>query len=179
MFYLSQPQSKDMMLNTSCLRNVKEQNKMHTAINQQKLLRKEIIINAPFPTKACGHIEQTFLIDEYKDDLHARIIAIKDKELYIHISLDLLGLKEKICQKIKDIVTDIYGDVHVIVSTTHTHYGNDVEDDRSRRCGQKRILRLCVDLDFCRLCALGVDAQLLACEQPGRTYYDRQRTKCT
>ena len=113
-----------------------------------ELARKEIIINAPFPTKACGHIEQTFLIDEYKDDLHARIIAIKDKELYIHISLDLLGLKEKICQKIKDIVTDIYGDAHVIVSTTHTHYGNDVEDDRYITYLLELLSKELRDLDF-------------------------------
>ena len=91
----------------------------------------ETVINAPFPTKACGHIEQDFLIDTYKDDLYLRIFGLEeDDKLFLHLSFDLLGLKENICNKITESAQSIFKNkrVHCVVSCTHTHYGNDINN---------------------------------------------------
>ena len=53
----------------------------------------QININAPFPTKQCGHMSQTALINTYQDDLHARCLYLEDdKQIIMHVSFDLLAV---------------------------------------------------------------------------------------
>lgn len=92
-----------------------------------KLALKKFKINAPFPTTQCGHMTQTFLVDEFKDDLFGRIASISDNEqVYIHIVFDLLGLKETFQNRIKDHLSKtMKTPFTLVVSSTHTHYAHD------------------------------------------------------
>ncbi|MDO4198096.1 MAG: hypothetical protein Q4D13_03770 [Erysipelotrichaceae bacterium] len=93
----------------------------------------KICINAPFPTTQCGHSSQTELIYEFKDNLYARIIGFKDKDDFIiHISLDLLSIKTDFRELLQDKLRTYYSNdnLHLITSTTHTHYANSVRESR-------------------------------------------------
>ena len=94
---------------------------------------KKINIEAPFPTTQCGHSCQTYLVDEYRDHLYARVTALKDDNNWIiHYSFDLLAFDQKSRHLIQDYLRQYYQDdnIHVITSTTHTHYANSVRDDK-------------------------------------------------
>lgn len=63
---------------------------------------KKICINAPFPTTQYGHIVQTYLVTEFKDNLYTRVYAFKDDNTWlIHASCDLIDLHEDIRNKIQ------------------------------------------------------------------------------
>lgn len=87
-----------------------------------------ITINAPFPTKQCGHLSQTQLLDTFYDDLHARYLYLEDDhQIIIHLSLDLLACDLAFRNLLQDAFQKIYAKpLHLITSTTHTHYANDV-----------------------------------------------------
>lgn len=94
---------------------------------------KTVNINAPFETKQCGHLSQTQYLNVFKDDLNARIVSFKDdNETIIHISLDLLcfdlKLKEHLQSRLRELLNDY--NLYVITSATHTHYANDIRDDK-------------------------------------------------
>ena len=85
-------------------------------------------INAPFPTKQCGHMSQTTLIHTYQDDLHARCLYLEDDEqIIMHISFDLLAVDLAFRNLLQDTLQKAYAKpLHLITSATHTHYANDV-----------------------------------------------------
>ena len=92
---------------------------------------KKINIEAPFPTTQCGHSCQTTMLSTFKDHLYARVFSFKDDNNWlIHLSMDLLAftveyrnlLQEKIRKRLNN------QNIHLITSTTHTHYANNVRD---------------------------------------------------
>jgi len=93
---------------------------------------KKINIESPFPTTQCGHASQTYLLDTYHDHLYARVTGLKDENNWIiHISFDLLAFDLKHRNDLQNYLKDYYkSDIHLITSTTHTHYANSVRDDK-------------------------------------------------
>lgn len=92
---------------------------------------KRFSIKAPFATRQCGHLSQTELISTYHDDIMGRAIYIEDNGVKIlHLSLDLLAFGEKQRHELEDYLKVHFGDIHLITSATHTHYANDVRDER-------------------------------------------------
>ena len=92
---------------------------------------KKINIEAPFPTKQCGHSCQTYLVDTYKDHLYARVIGLQENEKFIiHLSLDLLAFDYKYKNELEIKLRQYYknNNLHLITSATHTHYANSVRD---------------------------------------------------
>lgn len=85
-------------------------------------------INAPFPTKQCGHMSQTTLIDTYQDDLQARCLYLEDdQQIIMHLSFDLLAVDLAFRNLLQETLQKEYPKpLHLITSATHTHYGNDV-----------------------------------------------------
>ena len=93
---------------------------------------KKISIEAPFPTTQCGHSCQTYLVDTFKDHTYARALGIKDDNNWIiHLSMDLLAFDLHHRNKLQDKLREFYKDdnLHLITSTTHTHYANSVRTD--------------------------------------------------
>ena len=88
----------------------------------------QININAPFPTKQCGHMSQTALINTYQDDLHARCLYLEDdKQIIMHVSFDLLAVDLAFRNLLQATLQKEYTKpLHLITSATHTHYANDV-----------------------------------------------------
>lgn len=94
---------------------------------------KKVNIIAPFPTTQCGHSCQTQLISEVHDICYARIIAIKEGDNWIiHYSMDLLAFDQAHRHELQDRLRKHFNDnnLHVLTSTTHTHYANSVRDDK-------------------------------------------------
>ena len=85
-------------------------------------------INAPFPTKQCGHMSQTTLINTYQDDLQARCLYLEDDEqIIMHLSFDLLAVDLAFRNLLQETIQKNYNKpLHLITSATHTHYANDV-----------------------------------------------------
>lgn len=93
---------------------------------------KKISIEAPFPTTQCGHSCQTFLVDTFKDHLYGRALGFKDDNNWIiHLSMDLLGFDLDSRNELQNRLREYYKDenLHLITSTTHTHYANSVRTD--------------------------------------------------
>lgn len=93
---------------------------------------KKISIEAPFPTTQCGHSCQTFLVDTFEDHLYARVLGFKDDNNWIiHVSMDLLAFDLDHRNELQDKLREYYKDnnLHLITSTTHTHYANSVRTD--------------------------------------------------
>lgn len=92
----------------------------------------QLCINAPWPIKQAGFAQQTELIDNYHDDVHARIFGFEDDSRIIYlISCDNLGLP----QIVHDTVTAELNKtskkpVSVAISATHTHFAPNPRDDR-------------------------------------------------
>ena len=94
---------------------------------------KKINIEAPFPTRQCGHSCQTYELSEFHDHLFARAIGFKDENNFIiHLSMDLLAFDLKHRNLLQDYLRNYYHDdnLHLITSTTHTHYANDVRNEK-------------------------------------------------
>lgn len=92
---------------------------------------KKINIESPTPTTQCGHIQQTYLLNEYHDHLFCRALGIKDdKNWVIHLSFDLLCFRVDMRNEIQDYIRNFYNNqnIHLITSSTHTHYANDPGD---------------------------------------------------
>lgn len=79
-----------------------------------------ININAPFPCHQAGFIQQTYDVNEYNDDLYARIAYFDDgNHKVIHISCDNLGLPISI----QNELNDYFKNTDITISCTHTHFG--------------------------------------------------------
>ncbi len=92
---------------------------------------KKIDIAAPFPTRQCGHSSQTEKLFTYHDPLYARVTAFQEDDCWIiHLSLDLLAFDLGSRNELQEHFRNHYrcDKLHVITSTTHTHYANDVRD---------------------------------------------------
>ena len=93
---------------------------------------KKIDICSPFPTRQCGHASQIEELFDYHDPLYARVTSFRDeKNWIIHYSLDLLAFDLKRRNELQDYLREYYrnDDIHVITSTTHTHYANDARNE--------------------------------------------------
>ena len=93
---------------------------------------KKININAPFPTTQCGHSCQTYLVNEFKDDLFCRVVGFKDQDKWIlHLSMDLLAFNSDCRLKLQQEIRKAYNNnnIDLITSATHTHYANSVRND--------------------------------------------------
>lgn len=93
---------------------------------------KKINIEAPFPTTQCGHSSQTTKLTTFHDHLYARVLSFKDDNNWIiHYSMDLLAFDLKHRDILEDEFRKYFNDnnIHVITSTTHTHYANSVRDN--------------------------------------------------
>ena len=93
----------------------------------------KINIQAPFPTTQCGHSCQTYELTEFHDPLYARVIGLKDEEnWFIHFSFDLLAFSLEKRNELEKYFREYYKDdrIHVLTSSTHTHYANNIRDDR-------------------------------------------------
>lgn len=91
----------------------------------------KICINAPFATCSEGHIQQTFLINEHKDDLYARAYSfINDDIWFINVSCDLIGVPAKTRDLIQEELRRYYNrkDLIVVIGATHTHYSHSIHD---------------------------------------------------
>ena len=92
---------------------------------------KKINIQSPFPTTQCGHSCQTTELSEYHDPLYARVFSFKDDNNWIiHYSMDLLAFDLENRDDVQSYLRDYYknDNIHVITSTTHTHYANSVRN---------------------------------------------------
>lgn len=93
---------------------------------------KKINIESPTPTTQCGHLQQTYLLDEYHDHLFARALGLKDENTWIiHLSLDLLSFKKSLRDYLQDNIRKRLNNnnIHLITSSTHTHYANNPNDE--------------------------------------------------
>ena len=94
---------------------------------------KKINIESPFPTTQCGHSSQVNELFEYHDHLYARVVSFKDDNNWIfHLSMDLLAFDLTNRNIIQNYLRNYYKDesIHVITSTTHTHYANSVRNPK-------------------------------------------------
>lgn len=92
---------------------------------------KKIDIAAPFPTRQCGHSSQTEKLSAYHDPLYARATAFQQDDCWlIHLSFDLLAFDLDSRNDLQEHLRKHYQNdqIHLITSTTHTHYANDVRD---------------------------------------------------
>ncbi len=96
-----------------------------------KYALKEIIINPVSPVKQSGHIQQVNPISKVHDDLIARIFALEDdKEIIIHFSCDLLSLNFDYTEEMNEYLKNHFTKkASIVLSTTHTHYAGDTEND--------------------------------------------------
>lgn len=115
---------------------------------------KKIKINAPFKTTQYGHIQQTYLVSEYKDNLYARVYAFKsDDNWLIHACCDLIDLSEDIRNEIQDKVRKHYYDesINFVLSVTHTHYANNPYDNKYKAFLIDTILNGLYDMEYSTL----------------------------
>lgn len=95
---------------------------------------KKVCINSSFPTTQFGHIQQTYFVNEYKDNLYARVLGLVDdnNNWYIHVVADLIGVKEELRNKIQDSIRKYYNNnkINVVIGVTHTHYANNIYDSK-------------------------------------------------
>ena len=92
---------------------------------------KKINIESPFPTTQCGHSSQIEELFDYHDHLFARVTSFKDDNNWIfHYSMDLLAFDLDHRDELETFLKEYYKDdtIHVITSTTHTHYANSVRN---------------------------------------------------
>lgn len=92
---------------------------------------KKINIESPFPTTQCGHSSQVNELFDYHDHLYARVFSFKDENNWIfHYSMDLLAFDLEHRNELETYLKDYFKDdsIHVITSTTHTHYANSVRN---------------------------------------------------
>lgn len=95
----------------------------------------QIVINPLYPVEQAGHIQQTEKISTLHDDLHARLLLLEDQFLWLHVSVDNLGLPIVVQQEIEKKLQQQYPDkeVHVTLSCTHSHHCANPSDDQYRK----------------------------------------------
>lgn len=98
-----------------------------------KFAASTIDICSPFPTTQWGHITQTNELFIYHDPLRARILYLEEGDTRIlHISADVLGMVQKIRDRLQAEARQYFQDpaLHLITSATHTHYANSLKNER-------------------------------------------------
>ncbi|MGN1343219.1 MAG: hypothetical protein ACI4U3_01475 [Traorella sp.] len=97
-----------------------------------KIAYSKICINPSYPIKQAGFIQQQHPIYNFKDDLHARILAFEDeKNLAYHVSLDILGIPVDVQNYLKnELQKKTNKKVSITLSATHTHFGGHQKDIR-------------------------------------------------
>ena len=92
----------------------------------------QVIINAPFPVKQSGHMQQVTELMEYHDNLHARLLYLENQNTsWLHISIDSIQFKLYFQQTLENELKNILrNDLHVTVSGTHSHYCCDPLNER-------------------------------------------------
>jgi hypothetical protein len=92
------------------------------------------VINPLMPVLQKGFPQQTEKVSEVHDDLKARIVYLEEDEVFIIISLDLLGtsLEEQLDLEAQ-VQKNYRKKVHLTICCTHTHFGADPEDPEYRR----------------------------------------------
>lgn len=91
----------------------------------------QVSINPEQPYKQAGFAQQISPISEVHDNLFCRIAYFETNEIFVHCSLDSLGitqfnnLKEKIEQSIH---AKSNKPVHLVMSATHTHFAPDAKE---------------------------------------------------
>lgn len=116
-----------------------------------KFCFKKICINAPFETTQYGHIQQTYMVSEHKDNLYARIFGLVDNNTwFINISFDLLEVTLEQRNIIQDRIRKYYGndEIHVVTSATHTHYSHNIYDPKYEEFLINTILNAIKDLEY-------------------------------
>ena len=116
-----------------------------------KFCFKKISIEAPFPTTQCGHSCQTYLVDTFKDHTYARALGIKDESSWIiHLSLDLLGFDLSHRNILQDRLRQYYknDNLHLITSTTHTHYANSIRTDEYCEWLMERLYEEIITMEY-------------------------------
>jgi len=131
---------------------------------------KKINIEAPFPTTQCGHSCQTFEVTEFKDHLFARAFSIKDDSNWIiHISCDLLAISIDFRNKIQDKIRKELNNssIHLITSTTHTHYANSVRDDKYLSYLEDVLVKGIVSMEYTEVGDIKSTYQIIKCKDVG------------
>ena len=89
-----------------------------------------IVINPNKPVKQYGHIQQTQEIFDVHDDLKARFMIIEDSFYFVFISVDTLGLSLEFINELEQSIKPLFDkEIKLCVSSTHTHYGADTNDE--------------------------------------------------
>ncbi|MEG0240120.1 hypothetical protein [Anaerorhabdus sp.] len=117
-------------------------------------------INAPFPIKQSGFIQQVNPIEQVHDDLHARILAFDDDKMILYlVSCDNLGFRINVQDEIEhQLSLRSTKPCHVVISSTHTHFGADPHDERYQHFFIDKIVQACLSLEY-------EESNLLMCYQ--------------
>ena len=94
---------------------------------------KTININPEKPVKQAGFIQQIDPIMEVHDDLHARIMVLKEKQFVVMISTDNIGTSLEFQEEVAaEVSKRLNEEVDLVISATHTHFGaNPLDQDYS------------------------------------------------
>ena len=131
---------------------------------------KRFDISAPFATCQCGHMSQVEKIDTYHDRLYARAIYLEDNGTkIIHLSLDLLCFDDAHRKELNAWLDDHYQGVKLITSATHTHYGNDVKDERYQAYLMEVLKRELSDIDIREYQSLSYRFKTVRYDEVGRS----------
>ncbi len=133
---------------------------------------KKINIEAPFPTRQCGHSCQTEKLFDYHDPLYARVTAFKDEDSWIiHYSMDLLAFDLKHRNELEEELREYYQDdrIHVLTSTTHTHYANDVRDPEYVEYLMKLLYEQSVTMEYVEIGDVSASFQKIHSTAVGRS----------
>ena len=112
---------------------------------------KKINIESPTPTTQFGHSVQTYLVEEYRDHLYARVCGFKNEDNWIiHVSLDLLCMdldhRNYLQEEVRKNLNNEY--IHLITSTTHTHYANNPTDSVYQPWLMKQIIEGICSMEY-------------------------------
>ena len=132
---------------------------------------KRFNIGAPFATRQCGHLSQVEKIDTYHDALEGRAFYIADaKTKVLHVSLDLLAFDEGHRNALQEELRKVYGtDLHLVTSCTHTHYGNDVNDEAYQKYLMEKLLKELSTIEIKDVGMMSYDMKTIHYDEVGRS----------
>lgn len=107
-------------------------------------------ITPNFPIKQAGFIQQTKPIKTVHDKLKARILSFYDNEKYLFlISCDNLGFPISLQKTIESNCEKYFKlPCTVILSSTHTHFGADPDDNKYLEFCKELLVNACRSLEF-------------------------------
>jgi len=136
-----------------------------------KISYSEICINPSMPIKQAGFIQQTKPIYSFHDDLHARILSLKDENKTIHmISCDALGFPYAFQKSIQAALqAESSQPIDIVVSCTHTHFSADPEDPRFQSEVETKILNAIHTEQYRESDSFGISFQCVPFEGVGKS----------